>query len=129
MGSRLVTALTLFGINDSIIKITNYNFMSKIAVIKTGGKQYKVSEKDAIKIEKILGKAGDKVLFDQVLMIADGDNVEVGKPFLEGNKVEGKILEQGRAKKVLVVKYKPKTRYKKRVGHRQSFTKVEVTQI
>ncbi|NQU77640.1 50S ribosomal protein L21 [Candidatus Falkowbacteria bacterium] len=103
--------------------------MPKIAVIKTGGKQYKVKEKDIIKIEKIPGKAGDKVEFDQVLMIADGDNVEIGKPILEGKKVAGKILEQGRAKKVLVVKYKPKTRYKKRVGHRQSFTKIEVTQI
>lgn len=103
--------------------------MANFAVIKTGGKQYKVKQNDTVKIEKIPGKAGDKVLFDQVLMVADGDKVDIGKPVLEGKKVEGKILEQGRSKKVMVVKYKPKTRYKVRRGHRQSFTKVEMTQI
>lgn len=103
--------------------------MSKFAVIKTGGKQYKVKEKDVLKIEKTLGNKGDKVLFEQVLMRADGDNIEIGKPVVEGAKVEGRILEQGKSKKVLVVKYKPKVRYKKRVGHRQRFTRVEILTI
>lgn len=119
--------------------------MDKFAIIKTGGKQYKVKEKDVLKIEKIPGKAGDKVEFEQVLMTMDALRpgslrqssesltgslrVEIGKPFLEGKKVEGKILEQGKSKKVLVIKYKPKTRYKKRVGHRQMFTKVEISNI
>ena len=103
--------------------------MSKFAVIKTGGKQYKIKEKDVLKIEKIPGEIGDKVEFDEVLMIADDNKVEVGDPFLRGKKVESKILEQERDKKVLVVKYKPKTRYKKRVGHRQMFTKVEIVKI
>lgn len=103
--------------------------MSKFAVIKTGGKQYKVQEKDVLKIEKIAGKVGESVFFDQVLLVADGDKVEVGAPVLGDKKVEAKILEQGRGKKVMVVKYKPKTRYKKRYGHRQMFTRVEVVKI
>jgi len=102
-----------------------------IAIIKTGGKQYKIKEKDVLKIEKIQGKAGDKVAFDQFFLIADdkGKKVEILKPSLEGKKIPAKIVEQGRAKKVLVFKYKPKTRYKKTQGHRQLFTKVEIGKI
>ncbi|MBU4332362.1 50S ribosomal protein L21 [Patescibacteria group bacterium] len=103
--------------------------MIKIAVIKTGGKQYKVKEKDKLKIEKIKGEKGDPVFFDKVLLAADDKKVEVGAPVLKGKKVEAKIIEQGRDKKVLVVKYKRKTRYKKKYGHRQPFTKVEILKI
>ncbi len=103
--------------------------MEKFAIIKTGGKQYKVAEKDVLKIEKIPGKAGEAVEFDKILLTVDGENVEIGKPVVAGKKVVGKILEQGRSKKVLVVKYKPKVRYKKRVGHKQMFTRMEIVKI
>lgn len=100
-----------------------------IAIIKTGGKQYLVKTGDKIKVEKLSGKEGSLVKFD-TLLISDenGSKVEIGKPLLK-TKVEGKILKQDKAKKVLVVKYKPKTRYKKRVGHRQPFSEVEITKI
>ena len=103
--------------------------MSKIAVIKTGGKQYKVKDGQQIKIEKLDVKDGAKVKFD-TLMIAsiDGKELNLGSPSL-GDKVEGKIIEQGRDKKVTVVKYKNKTRYKRTHGHRQAFTKVEILGI
>jgi large subunit ribosomal protein L21 len=101
--------------------------MAKIAVIKTGGKQYLVKEGDAIKIEKIAGEVGDKVKF-ATLLIGNEGKAEVGKPEL-GEKVEAKILEIGKSDKVSVVKYKNKTRYKRNVGHRQEFVKVEITKI
>ena len=101
------------------------------AIIKTGGKQYKVNEGETIKIEKITGKAGDKVDFKEVLLLADeeGKDVKVGKPNVDGAKVEAEVIEQGRARKVRVIKYKPKSRYRKRAGHRQMFTKVKIGAI
>lgn len=105
--------------------------MSKIAVIKTGGKQYLVREGDILKIEKIDGKVGGKAKFDQILFLTDegGKEIKIGKPTISGVKIEGKILEQGRAKKILVIKYKRKIRYKKKKGHRQFFTKVKIEKI
>ena len=105
------------------------NMADKIAVVKTGGKQYKIKVGQTLKIEKLDAEVGKKVKFN-TLMIAAADAKEgkIGKPSL-GEKVEGKILEQGRAKKIAVVKYKNKTRYKKNVGHRQPFTKVEIISI
>ena len=100
----------------------------KFAVIKTGGKQYKVAEKSKVKIEKLKVNEGDKFDFDQVLLIADGDKVEVGQPVLN-KKVSAKVLSQGRGAKVMVVKYKPKTRYHKAAGHRQLFTEVQIEKI
>ncbi|MFH1522751.1 MAG: 50S ribosomal protein L21 [Patescibacteria group bacterium] len=103
--------------------------VDKIAVIKTGGKQYKVSEGKTIKIEKLPVKEGGKVKFETFMIAStDGKILDLGKPSL-GEKVEGKIIEQGRDKKVKVVKYKRKTRYKRTLGHRQSFSKVEITSI
>ncbi|MBA3046767.1 50S ribosomal protein L21 [Patescibacteria group bacterium] len=103
--------------------------MATIAVIKTGGKQYKVKKGQNIKIEKLSAKNGAKVKFDTLLTASsDGKEVNIGKPSL-GEKVEGKVVEQGRDKKVMVVKYKNKTRYKRTLGHRQPFTKVEITGI
>lgn len=99
----------------------------KIAVIKTGGKQYKVTAGQNLKIEKIDGAAGDILKF-QTLLAAEEENIQLGKPSL-GDMVEGKILEQGKRKKISVVKFKNKTRYKKNVGHRQPFTKVEITKV
>lgn len=100
----------------------------KIAIIKTGGKQYKVAEKTKLNIEKIEGNVGDKVVFDSVLLVADDENLELGQPLLP-KKVEAKILQQGRAEKVLAVRYKAKTRQYKRHGHRQLFTRVEIEKI
>lgn len=100
------------------------------AVIATGGKQYIAKEGETLKIEKLHGEKGDAVSFDKVLLIAedDGSNVEVGTPNLD-KKVTAEILESGQGKKVMTVKYKNKTGYKKRIGHRQEFTKVKITKI
>lgn len=105
--------------------------MSKIAVIKTGGKQYKVKSKDKIKIERIKGDIGDKVDFNDVLLVADeyGKDVKIGKPIVDGAKVEGIILRQARAKKITVIKYKAKVRYRRKLGHKQHFTEVEIGAI
>jgi len=104
--------------------------MNKIAVIKTGGKQYQVKAKDTIKVEKLTGKVGDKVNFE-VLMTTDSDgkDLKLGTPILKDAKVEGKIEEQGRAKKIRVVHYKAKTRQHKVYGHRQPFSKIAITTI
>ena len=99
----------------------------KIAVIKTGGKQYKVAERKSLKIEKIQGEAGTVIKFP-TLMVAEDDKLELGQPGL-GEIVEGKILEQGRGKKIHVIKFKNKTRYKRNVGHRQPYTKIEIVKI
>lgn len=101
--------------------------MSKIAVIKTGGKQYKVSEGDTIKVEKLEAENGTKVKLDTLLII-DGEKLELGEPSL-GEKVEAEVLETAKGKKVTVVKYKNKTRYKKTVGHRQKFTALKILKI
>jgi len=98
------------------------------AVIKTGGKQYKVQEGDTLSVEKIEHK-GDKTTFDQVLLIADDKEVKVGKPLVSGAKVEAKVLEDGKAKKKMVFRYKNKTRRRKKKGHRQPYTKVQITKI
>lgn len=103
--------------------------MSKLAVIKTGGKQYKVKVGQILKIEKLEKNEKAKVTFDTLLTAAtDGQEVNIGKPSL-GKKVEGKIVEHGKSKKVTVVKYKNKTRYLRTKGHRQPYTKVEITSI
>lgn len=99
----------------------------KIAVIKTGGKQYKVAQGQNLKIEKINAEVGAVLKF-QTMLVAEEENVQLGKPLLD-EIVEGKILEQGKSKKVSVVKFKNKTRYKRNVGHRQPYTKVEITKI
>ena len=101
----------------------------KIAVIKTGGKQYKVKQGLIVKVEKLAKNVGDKIKFD-TLMISneDGTDLNIGKPSL-GEKVEGKIIEQGKDKKINVVKYKNKTRYLRNKGHRQAFSKVEISAI
>ncbi len=96
------------------------------AVIKTGGKQYLVSKGDKIKIEKIEGKEGEKIVFDKVLLLEKRGKVHIGDPFIKGAKVMGKILKQGKAKKVVIFKHKAKKRYKIKKGHRQAFTEVEI---
>lgn len=97
------------------------------AVIKTGGKQYKVSEGETVAIEKLEGK-DDKVTFEQVLLI-DGEKLQIGLPFVEKAKVTGKILENFRGPKIRVVKFKPKAKYTRTTGHRQNLTKVLIEKI
>lgn len=103
----------------------------EFAVIKTGGKQYKVSKGDVVSIEKIKGEfvKGDKVSFDKVLLVDNGKDTTIGAPCISGAVVEGEIVEIGRARKILVVKYKQKSRYLRRNGHRQPFFKVKITSI
>ncbi|MBK5253530.1 MAG: 50S ribosomal protein L21 [Peptostreptococcaceae bacterium] len=96
------------------------------AVIKTGGKQYRVQEGDVISIEKLNANVGDKVEFDEVLLVG-GKKLEVGTPFIEGYKVFGEVLENGKQKKVIIYKYKAKKDYQKKNGHRQPYTMVEIT--
>ena len=102
-----------------------------IAVIKTGGKQYKVKEGSKLKIEKLEVEKDTSIDFDEVLLIADekGTDVKVGKPNVEGAKVKAKVLEQGRSKKIDVIKYKRKIRYRKKYGHRQPFTEILIEAI
>lgn len=99
------------------------------AIIKTGGKQYKVAAGDKLKVEKLSGEEGGQVSFDEVLLTSQGDSVAIGAPYISGAKVEGKILQQARDKKKLIFKYKSKTRSRKTRGHRQHFTEVEITKI
>ncbi len=95
------------------------------AIIQTGGKQHLVSKGDKIQVEKLVGEVGSSVKFDQVLF----NNGEVGKPFISGAVIEGKILKQGKGDKVRVFKYKSKSKYRRTQGHRQQFTEVEITKI
>lgn len=97
-----------------------------IAVIKTGGKQYIVSSGQKLKIEKIEGKEGGKVSFDEVLLLVENDKTRVGQPFIKGAKINAKILKQDRADKIIVFKYKSKKRYKVKKGHRQPYSLVEI---
>lgn len=98
------------------------------AIIKTGGKQYKVSEGDVIKVEKIEAESGDKIEFDQVLMVA-GDDVKVGSPVVEGAKVSAEVLDQKKDKKIVIFKFKAKKNYRKKKGHRQPYTLVKIEKI
>ncbi len=103
----------------------------EFAVIKTGGKQYKVSKGTLVSIEKIKGEytKGDKISFDKVLLVDDGKDTTIGAPYITGAKVDAEIVEIGRSRKVLVMKYKQKSRYLRRNGHRQPFFKVKITDI
>ena len=103
----------------------------EFAVIQTGGKQYKVSVGDTVQIEKILGeyKAGDKITFDKVLLVDNGSDTTIGAPYISGAKVEATLVAIGRAPKILVTKYKQKSRYLKTNGHRQPFFKVKIDSL
>ncbi|XOU94529.1 MAG: 50S ribosomal protein L21 [Candidatus Kerfeldbacteria bacterium] len=101
----------------------------KIAVIATGGKQYLVKEGDTLKVEKLNKKKDAEVTFSKVLLYSDGKKTEVGQPSVKGVKVTGKVLEEARSRKVMVVKYKSKIRYKRTLGHRQHFTKIKIEKI
>lgn len=99
------------------------------AIIQTGGKQYKVAEGDTVLVEKLEAAEDDIVTFDKVLTVVKDNEVVVGKPLVDGAKVTAKVEAQGKAKKILVFKYKAKSNYRKRQGHRQPFTKVVIEKI
>lgn len=99
------------------------------AVIETGGKQYRVQQGDTIFIEKLDANDGDTVSFDKVLLISNEGKVEAGKPYVKNAKVEASVIENGKAKKIIVFKYKAKKNYRKKQGHRQPYTKVKIESI
>ena len=103
------------------------------AVIATGGKQYVIREGDVITIEKLDGaetrKEGDKIIFDEVLIIDDGKTAKIGEPTVKSAKVEAKLIEDAKSKRLHVIKFKSKSRYFRKYGHRQPYTKVEITKI
>lgn len=101
----------------------------QFAVIKTGGKQYIAASGQKLKIEKLNAAEGDVVSFDDILLVADGDDIKIGAPQVLGARVEAKVLRQARAKKVIVFKYRPKARSRVKRGHRQHFTEVEIVKI
>jgi large subunit ribosomal protein L21 len=100
-----------------------------LAVIKTGGKQYIVSPGEKIKIEKLDTKEGSEIVFNEVLLLKKGEKIEIGRPLIKEAKVRGRVLKHRKGKKITVLKYKPKTRYKVKKGHRQPFSEVEILKI
>ena len=99
------------------------------AILASGGKQYKVAEGEILQVESLEAEVGSNVEFDQVLMVADGENVKIGTPYLEGAKVAGEVVEQGRGEKVTILKFRRRKHYMRRAGHRQNFTAVKITKI
>src|SRR5262245_41421548 len=103
--------------------------MDVYAVFRTGGKQYRARQGGRVRVEKLEAAVGDAVQFDQVLMVGEGADVKVGKPLLNGGKVEAKVTAQGRGDKIRVSKFRRRKHYKREAGHRQLFTEVEITSI
>jgi len=99
------------------------------AVIKTGGKQYRVEAGDKLDVESLLSDLGGEVEFSEVLLLSDADNVEIGTPYIEGVRVTAKVLEHGRGRKIRVIKFKRRKKYRRQMGHRQNYTRVEITGI
>ena len=114
---------------DSEPVIKERQVQSMHAIIVTGGTQYKVAEGDTLYIEKLNAEAGDTITFDQVLAVLNGETATFGAPTVEGATVTANVVKNGKGKKVLVFKYKPKKNYRRRQGHRQPYTKVEITKI
>lgn len=99
------------------------------AVIKTGGKQYKVAAGDYLKVEKLDGDVGSKVVIDKILMLADGDNVTIGSPLVTGAKINATVLSHGKGDKVMIFKFHRRKHYRKTQGHRQSYTEIQIDDI
>lgn len=112
-----------------IRRVHNEGGVIMYAIIETGGKQYRVTEGDVVSIEKLEAGEGETVQFDRVLTVVKDGDVTVGTPVVSGAKVTGKVVEHGKGKKILVFKYKAKSNYRKRQGHRQPFTKVKIEKI
>ncbi len=105
--------------------------MAKIAIIETGGKQYVVTQDSVLDVETVKGatNAGDKIIFDKVLLTDDGSATKVGAPYIKGAEVKAELVENGRDQKVVVLRYRQKSRYYKKKGHRQPFSKVRITAL
>ncbi|MDB4941698.1 MAG: ribosomal protein L21p [Labilithrix sp.] len=99
------------------------------AVIKTGGKQYRVAQGDKLRVEKLAGNVGDAISLSEVLLIGSGDGIKIGKPVVGGAKVEAKIIGQDRGEKIIVFKFKRRKNYRRKSGHRQPFTALEITSV
>jgi large subunit ribosomal protein L21 len=99
------------------------------AVLKTGGKQYRASQGDRLRVERLTAEVGDEVEFDQILLVGEGADVKVGSPLVKGGKVAAKVTAQGRSKKIEIVKFRRRKHYKRQAGHRQHYTEVEITSI
>jgi large subunit ribosomal protein L21 len=99
------------------------------AVFKTGGKQYRASQGDRVRVERLEAEVGDTIEFDQILLVGEGADIKVGSPLVDGGKVAARVTAQGRSKKIDVVKFKRRKNYKRHHGHRQHFTEVEITSI
>lgn len=99
------------------------------AIVHTGGKQYKLMEGETLRLEKLAGDVGSEVTFDRVMMVSDGENLTLGQPLLENVSVRGHIVEQGKAKKIIVFKYKRRKGYRRKQGHRQQYTCVKIDRI
>lgn len=99
------------------------------AIIQTGGKQYRVSPGDILRVERLPGERGDEVLLEQVLLVAQGDTIQVGQPLVTGAQIAGEILRQGKAKKIIVFKKKRRKKYRRKQGHRQLYTTLQIKEI
>jgi len=99
------------------------------AVIRTGGKQYRVAPGDSLRVEKLAGSEGDEIVFDKVLMIADGDRVEIGTPYVEGGRVTARVKGHGRGRKIEIIKFRRRKHHMKRMGHRQDYTEIEIVDV
>ena len=99
------------------------------AVVESGGKQYKVVEGDTLRVEKLPGEVGQEIAFDNVLLFSDGENVKIGQPVLSDVAVSGHIVEQGKAAKIIVFKYKRRKRFRRKQGHRQQYTAIKIDKI
>ncbi len=99
------------------------------AVLQAGGKQYRVAPGESIQIEKIPGNAGDSVSFDKVIMTSDGEQASIGKPYVENARIEGRIVRQGKYRKVIAFKFRRRKGHRKKIGHRQAFTEVKIEKI
>lgn len=99
------------------------------AVIESGGKQHRVEEGEVLQLEKLEAATGDKVKFDKILLVGEGESVKIGMPYVEGSQVEAEVLKQGRGDKIKIIKFNRRKHYKKPQGHRQLFTEVKITGI
>lgn len=99
------------------------------AVLESGGKQHRVVEGEVVRLERLAGKPGDRVVFDRVLMIAEGDDIAIGAPLVQGGQVSGEVVDQSRSRKITVIKFKRRKNYLRKKGHRQGFTDVRITTI
>ena len=99
------------------------------AVFESGGKQHRVVEGEVVRLERLDGEPGESIVFDRVLMIAEGDEVAIGEPLVEGGRVTGEVVDQGRGRKIRVIKFKRRKNYLRKKGHRQAFTDVRITAI